>query len=1465
MADNKKIYTIQINGIEQSIKQVDALSDALKFLDTKIKELDSRNVSVTSSSNGAGGNRAAELQTEDKLLKQIQSTEQQIRDARREDYQSLLAQKDILKDIVSEAQERAAAERLSSGNYGNTMKGLKQELSDIKKVMQTTDLGDEKFQEMTQRANELTNKLKELEQAYGQFGRNVGNYKSAFDDVKKVTVQVGNTAREFNSVRDASRQLTQELKAMTIAGQEDTKEYKDLAEAVHNFEMASRRAESAVNDLKASSQGMDDIMDMMESFGSIGQVTQGFSAFFGFDDTEIERSIQKLVGLQNAMQGIEKIRQQLNTQEGIGAILTKGNDKIDAMAFRLNRMNVAMLGTGRAAKVAAVGIKALSTAVKGIATLGLAVIIDLLVEGIDKLAEFVTNWVKGDAELISSTSALNSVIQKQNEILDKNLDLIQKRQDAGELSVLDARIEKEKAFAKALLESRDALNAREKSYQEADIVQSGKTDVYLANAMGDKGVTSLGGFSEGIKSINEFADRFDYLLGRVQNGQDIFGGWLDTVSDANDELVHITKLVGGDFINAMNKFADGTEEGSRKLAAYIAKMDELTNGKYSQAIKIGIDEGYFDGQLKQSWELYQRFKKDVALDPIEVRINFENLANQFIEAADKTKTAYYQRMRDQLDAAWNALSADEQARQKETYDKARAAINKQENDTRKSVIQGERRTADERRKKLEAAEKELNSLRIAQMQEGLNKTLKQLEEERRQRIEKARQNGHKVGEIEYEINKLYDKKILDAKEEWSFKIEQVYINMWKRIYDINHNSAQMNFETELRDLETEYQKLQESATKNLDKYTASYSLNTQGLSRPTLTRLGRADGYYSDKDLAIGKRYLDLLNNVKIAEDRLDEARRNHSSTEKMWAASLEENQKKLQRYIDTLGYTQDEMDRMYVVQTLKEENYSKSLLVEYRLRIGDRKKYYAEIERLAIEELDKQYEIEQRKAAENYNNEWRTMVNAYSAQDHELKEHLKKGEITQGQYNEAVERLSKERSNAEIALQDKYNSLKEQREQEHQNKIKQIKSNSYNSQLQEYRDYLSRLNQVDASTPIRDSAGWGIVNISETRKRNDELMSSCVQLASDIVNEKHKLQASLDANEITFDDFQQAQRELNGLQDNVANAMKSIEASNKNLISDFWDSIDQWIQQVGQTMNSILGSLSEIQSNQYDKMIEQQEKYIEEYEELLDKQKDITQEHASAVESIEDELSTARGDRRQQLIDQLNAEMAAQRASLAQEKKIEREKEKAEQKKKKLEHDQAVAKKNMQLAQAAINMAMAISMAAVNSWPVPAIPMMALAAAAGAAQIAAIQSQNIPSYGSGGVIQGKSHREGGVKVLGGQAEVEGGEYITNKVTTAKNVELLEYINTKRKKISLEDLIDFYGGNSQVKKSISTVRTKFADGGMIPTLRNDINLSDRMLTAFEDYSNRPVQVAVVDIIDRTQQVNEVKVMAGLDV
>lgn len=1406
MADNKKIYSIQINGIDQSIKQVDALSDALQFLDKKIKELESRSVSVTSTQSG-NGNRNADLQTEDKLLKQIQSTEQQIRDARREDYASLLAQKDILKDIVDETKQRAAQERLSVGNYGNTMKGLKQELSDIKSVMQTTDLGSDKFDELTKRAGELTNKLKDLEQAYGQFGRNVGNYQSAFDDIKKVTVQVGNTTREFNSVRDASRQLTQELKAMAIAGKEGTKEYDELAEAVHNFEMASKRAESAVNDLKASSKGMDDMLDVMQSFGSLGQVSQGFSALFGIDDSAIERSIQKLVGLQNAMQGIEKIRQQMNTGEGLGGVLTKGFDKIDSLNGKLMRMNVGLLGTGKAAKVAAVGIKGLTTAIKGIASLGIAVLIDLLVEGITKVAEFVSDWVKGDADLIDSTAALNSSIQKQNEILDKNLSLIQKRTDAGELSAMEARTEKEKAYAQALKESAEALKKRKEIYEDDDILDSKKTGLNLSNAIGDKGVTTLGGFKEGIKDITDFTERFDYLLGRVENGKDIFGGFLDTESDARDELVHMTKLVGGDFLNAMNKMADGTAEGTKKLAEYITKMDKLYGGRYSQAMKIGIDKGYFDGQMKNAWEIFQNFKRDVQQDPIQLRLNFESLANQFIEAADKTKKAYYQRMRDELTANYNALSAEEQKNQKERYDKAMAALNKQETDTRKSVIASEKRTADERRRKIEAAEKELNSLRISLMAEGLDKQIAQLNEERRQKLAKIKADGIKVSELTTETNKLYDKKVEDAKKQHAKNVEKIYTDMWNNIYNINSKSAQQNFENQMREMELNYQKLRDMASNTPQAQIATQDYSSQSITVTKTPKKGKE-------------------------------------------------------------GST-DASDYKYDVLIEQDAAYTQRLMEEYRKRTEATKQYNAEIERINTEEANKRYAAEVAESKRRMDDELRVLRNGYKAQDEEYKKNLEAGKISQEQYNSHHEALVQARVQQEKSIKEKYRLEDENREKQHQQKIKETIVNSNNAVLKNYQDIINSLSSIDTSSSVMN--GFGFMNYTATINRNKLIMDSYRKTFNDIQAEIQKLQSSLSGVDTTRarDQIKQLIEQYKKLLATIGQKMQETSEKTKEETAKLIAKINTYVQGFANMLDSIFQALWDTQDYAYDKEMEELDKTIDAAREKYDEMDALAQEHASNMESLESAIANAQGDARDHLIQRYNAEKEAMKQALTEKKKAEKEEEKLQAKKEKMELEQKKREKKRNLVTAAINTAMSISMAAVNNWPEPAIPMMAAAAVAGAAQIAAIASQNYAHGGQlpnkdGGVAQGNRHRDGGIKVLGGHAEIEGGEFVTNRLTTSKNIDLLEYINSKKKRININDLIEFYGGDSPVKKNIQNVRTRFAEGGVIPTLAT-VDTNDRLLTVIEDYSNRPVQVAVVDIIDRTQQVNDVRVMAGLDV
>ena len=97
------------------------------------------------------------------------------------------------------------------------------------------------------------------------------------------------------------------------------------------------------------------------------------------------------------------------------------------------------------------------------------------------------------------------------------------------------------------------------------------------------------------------------------------------------------------------------------------------------------------------------------------------------------------------------------------------------------------------------------------------------------------------------------------------------------------------------------------------------------------------------------------------------------------------------------------------------------------------------------------------------------------------------------------------------------------------------------------------------------------------------------------------------------------------------------------------------------------------------------------------------------------------------------------------------------------------------------------------------------------------------------------------------------------------NAPLLEFINSKKKKIDVSDLIEFYSSGS-VKKNIMKMspKSKFADGGYIPpTLSTTIEIEDKLLDSFERYSNRPVVVSVVDITSKQDDVRRVQTLAGL--
>ena len=1412
MADNKKIYSIQINGIDQSIKQVDALSDALKFLDNKIKELESRSVNLdvdttTKDTSSKDTSRISNLQTEDKLLKQIKNTEEQIANARREDYARLQAEKDVLKEITNEQKKRAAAERLTANNYSNTMAGMKQELADVKTVRNFTDVTSQEFDKLTQRALQLTNQLKELEEETGQFGRNVGNYGNS---MQQVNIQVGNTVRTFANAREASRVLNMELKSMALNGQKGSEAYEELDEAV-------KKLNSDLKDVTKSSQAMDDLLDTMESFTALGSIGTGFSALFGFDNDEIQKSIQRLMALQNILKGIETIRQQMKTGEGIGDLLSRGSDRIDNFVAGITGAKKGAEGLTMASKTATLAVRGLSLALKGIG-IGIAIeAINLLMKGIEAAGEALSKFFSGTGGNIANTSnvaasavdALNNRFKEQERIL--STDYLK-----GYITDTEYARKEVLLLNEAMQDSVNMMNQ--------SILASGK----YADELKTLTTAFNKGFDEPIKIKSDFLDLTTVIKNidgakqawkdfakAVSKGEDVvtangaqtlteyFGSFIVSAKDAKQQFEQIGQAIAGNWAKEITEVNIKTDEGKRKLRELI---NELDNDEVTHAVLLNLqyyidDEAVvakFNNIIKYARQLEQGLNFMNGSTPEGYNYWEQNAIDSMEKGEAKIRRQIALNAKKEKDALIKEYGDLPEWRAKEIDAKYNRQLKEQLESERKSRASA----AKQARKQVEDAEKELNELRIANMREGLDKQIAQLREEERQRIQKVKDTGIKVGELTAEIQKLYNQKILDAQRDWAYEMLKTYDDLKEDIESRTQEIFRMEADNALQII-------------NNDKF--NYQQMAQ-FPRPTMDvkdmqgSLDSFEAYYNT--------LLDL--EISIA-DREEAVYQERLANE----LDFDKEQEKL---------------RHKRVADAKTTSLVMEGIAKYESEHGVP---------LVPDSADADWEKFENSLKENLRNMRGELVDAYN-----------EGKITFKQFVELVEKEQTNHNAKMLQLEKDYTTQSEKTTNEALQKKQKAYNDYYNGVIARVRKGEDKINEL---TEKRSVNSWGIINLKEGLNNFKIARKGYEDLTKEITEEKKNLKADLDANNISYEDFLMRDEELDNALNQANEGLQGLKKKQGEFFGDWWAGIDKWVQAVGQTVNQVLDSIAEIQSNEYDKMIEQQEKYIEEYEEMLDKQRDITQEHASEVNSIEDELSTARGDRRQHLIDQLNAEMAAQRASLAQEKKIEAQKKKEEEKLKKLEHDKAVAKKKMQLAQAAINMAMSISMAAVNSWPVPAIPMMALAAAAGAAQIAAIQSQNIPSYGSGGVIQGKSHREGGVKVLGGQAEVEGGEFITNKVTTSKNVDLLEYINTKRKKINLEDLIDFYGGSSSVKKNIQTVRTKFADGGVVPQLRTDINLSDRMLTAFEDYSNRPVQVAVVDIIDRTQQVNDVKVMAGLDV
>ena len=665
--DGKKTYSIVINGLTESVSAVESLNKQLDALEKRMKALESSGAKI---STGGGGNASAlseeaAVQREiNKLKAEGERLDAKIAASQDEIYKRVDATKQLYKETIADQKAMAAQERLTADAYSNTMQGMKNHLADLKAAINVTDLGDsDKIKQMTQEANELTNKLKEMEQAYGQFGRNVGNYASAADGFKGLVVQIGDATKEFDNAKQALKELKKERdtlstkKDMGLISEEEAKRLQDLIPTVAQLQ-------SSIQD---AGKPMDALMDSMQSFVAIMQTTKGLSAFFGIDNTEVEKTIKNLVALQNAMQGLQTIQKQIQTREGIGAWIAPFTVQIDKATASLLRFNTALLGTGKAANVAAKGIKMVGTAMKALISIGIVAIISVIV---DKVMDLIESFNK----LTDAEEAQKSAEEAMSKAYGEGM---------AKLTLYKSKV--------------DAFNGSKK--EEKKLVEE------LNKELGE-GLGTYKSIAEWQKVLKERGDAYIKTLQLQAKAQAI----------VNAMTAAYQKLQDNEF-----KKANGGYDG------FINQMKQM----------VGLMKSY--DQIDTETNNFIKFLGG-KLNEVNAEIDKNNKENKLFEYSDQIK-----------------------------------------------------KNTTKTKNTLEESQKTLNQLELRLMNEGLNKKLRQLDEEERQTINKLKENGRKTGAEIEKIQRAYA--ALRAKE-----INEYLRTLGQAIQESAKNISKVQFDINITDI-----------------------------------------------------------------------------------------------------------------------------------------------------------------------------------------------------------------------------------------------------------------------------------------------------------------------------------------------------------------------------------------------------------------------------------------------------------------------------------------------------------------------------------------------------------------------------------------------------------------------------------------------------------------------------------------
>lgn len=323
----------------------------------------------------------------------------------------------------------------------------------------------------------------------------------------------------------------------------------------------------------------------------------------------------------------------------------------------------------------------------------------------------------------------------------------------------------------------------------------------------------------------------------------------------------------------------------------------------------------------------------------------------------------------------------------------------------------------------------------------------------------------------------------------------------------------------------------------------------------------------------------------------------------------------------------------------------------------------------------------------------------------------------------------------------------------------------------------------------------------------------------------------------------------------NTENAKENAEAQ-KNTFADLAGEIESYSAILVSMTSTLFQKQNEMLEEEIEAAKEKHEALSAKYDEAVEKR----QESDNELQLLEEQAKNARGGRLLVIQSQIDAEMAKNKQLADQEQKLQQDKDKAQ---KEIEKKQKQQKKNelkQQMVTSIANVAVG-AVKAMAQWGFPlGVINAALIAAAGAIQVATISKQ-MSKLEDGGLLRGRRHRDGGLRIEGTNVEVEGGEYVVNRDSTAKNLGLIRYINSQRRQLDADDMHHFFSTPTVAPRP--AFMSMFEEGGQLPMMDSRGNLDNEMLVhAIQNMRIEP-RVSVTDINTVQHQMVQVDEWVGM--